>query len=135
MAVHLAQAIGEDVGLLFRMGAEAAEDLCRGVPDAGQGDDDSDGVGDACDVCTAIADPAQFDRDLDGYGNACDCDFDNNGSCNIEDFSAFLADFQTQTDSGSGTDMNVDGIVGIEDFGLFLSGFQAGLPGPSGLAQ
>ncbi|MBW2444528.1 MAG: hypothetical protein JRG83_01245 [Deltaproteobacteria bacterium] len=96
-------------------------------------DNDGDGIDDSVDNCQLIKNVGQKDTDADGYGNPCDCDFDNDGSCNIADFSIFLTAFQNQVDSGAGSDMNADGTVNIEDFGLFLSGFQASVPGPSGL--
>ncbi len=113
-------------------------DNCPAVSNASQADQDGDAVGDACDLCTAAFNPrigeVQLDTDDDGFGNLCDCDFDQDGSCNILDFDTFLGDFQTQTDSGLGTDMNGDGNVNILDFDAFLSGFSAGAPGPSAAA-
>lgn len=94
------------------------------------GDADGDGLPDSNDNCRARFNPSQGDKDMDGFGDVCDCDFDNDRLCNIDDFTAFLADFTTQIDGGAGTDMNGDGQVGIADFDLFLAGFQAGEPGP-----
>jgi hypothetical protein len=105
----------------------------RWLEAAGCPDQDGDGVCDADDVCNQLADPGQEDTDGDLYGNACDCDFDNDGTCGIQDFNLFLPDFMSSTDSGVGTDMDGNGNVGIGDFNLFLPGFQAGAPGPSGL--
>lgn len=127
-------------------------DLCESAdPDAGVGyidnvtllpceggDEDADGVMQSCDNCTEVPNPAtapptgtQPDTDADGYGNACDCDFDNDGSCGIADFSLFASDFASGVDSGAGTDMDGDGAVGIGDFGLFLPGFMRQQPGPA----
>ncbi|MBW2447806.1 MAG: hypothetical protein JRG83_18055 [Deltaproteobacteria bacterium] len=96
-------------------------------------DSDGDGVSDSQDNCIDVLN-SQFDADSDGYGNACDCDFDNDGNCDIDDFSAFIPDFVAGLDSGSGTDMSSDSFVNIDDFALFVPGFVSGSPGPSALA-
>lgn len=94
---------------------------------------DTDGTTDVADNCSAVGNASQLDTDSDQFGNACDCDFDNDGTCGIQDFNLFLPDFTAGSDSGVGTDQNGDGTVGIADFNLFLPGFMAGGPGPSGL--
>jgi ELWxxDGT repeat protein len=112
------------------------------VPAPPAPDGDSDGLPNGQDNCIAVANGpmvpdaggnSQLDTDGDFYGNACDCDFNNDGTCGIQDFNLFLPDFTGGTDSGIGTDQDGDGSVGIADFNLFLPGFQAGKPGPSGL--
>jgi hypothetical protein len=103
-------------------------------------DSDGDGLRDGRDNCVNAANGPdagpndQLDTDGDAYGNLCDCDFNQDGACDLVDFSnGFLPDFVSQTDSGVGTDMNGDEVVDLEDFQSFLSGFVAGEPGPSGL--
>jgi hypothetical protein len=119
-----------------------ADDNFAGVAYAVVTDRDGDGVLDAGDNCSEVANGtlvpdaggnSQLDTDGDGYGNACDCDFDQNLSCNIADFSIFRVDFGDSWDSGVGTDMDGSGRVEIGDFSLFRSGFSAMAPGPSGL--
>ena len=97
-------------------------------------DTDVDGVADVLDNCTTSANAGQDDTDLDGYGNICDCDFDQTGSCNIDDFSVFILDYIVGTDSGVGSDMDSSGFVNIDDFSFFILGYIAGAPGPSALA-
>jgi hypothetical protein len=105
-------------------------------------DADADGIADSLDNCTEVPNGtlipdagghSQLDTDGDDYGNVCDCDFDQNLTCNIADFSIFRVDFGDTFDSGVGTDMDGSGRVGIGDFGLFRDGFWAAVPGPSGL--
>jgi hypothetical protein len=105
-------------------------------------DADDDGVPDHRDNCIEVANGplipdlggnSQLDSDRDGNGNACDCDFDQNGFCNIADFTIFREDFIATVDRGVGTDMDGNGAVSIADFSLFREGFRATVPGPSGL--
>ena len=96
-------------------------------------DRDGDGILDTSDNCIEAQNAGQLDTDGDDYGNACDCDFDQNGSCNIADFTFFREDYITAEDRGVGTDMDGNGAVSIGDFGLFRDGYVAGEPGPSGL--
>jgi hypothetical protein len=121
----------DNVGNLIVLAGEALT-----PPDA-----DADGVPDTGDSCTQRPNGPlagandQLDTDGDGFGNVCDCDFDQDGSCNVNDFSpAFLTDIISGSDSGVGTDMNGDGSVNVDDFFFFLSGFLAGVPGPSAFA-
>jgi hypothetical protein len=103
------------------------------LPPLAGADSDSDGIPDSGDNCTHVSNAGQLDTDGDQFGNACDCDFDQSGTCGIQDFNLFLPDFMSTADSGTGTDMDSSGGVGIADFNLFLPGFSQGTPGPSGL--
>lgn len=103
------------------------------LPPLAGADSDGDSVPDSGDNCTDVANAGQLDTDGDLFGNACDCDFDQSGTCGIQDFNLFLPDFMSTVDSGTGTDMDSSGGVGISDFNLFLPGFSQGTPGPSGL--
>ena len=96
-------------------------------------DRDGDGILDTSDNCIEAPNAGQLDTDGDDYGNACDCDFDQNGSCNIADFTFFREDYIATVDRGVGTDMDGNGAVSIADFSLFRDGYVAGEPGPSGL--
>jgi hypothetical protein len=43
-------------------------------------DSDGDGFGDSFDVCPGVSNPDQIDDDFDGHGNICDCAPDDGGS-------------------------------------------------------
>jgi hypothetical protein len=92
-------------------------------------DVDGDAVSSFCDNCPNVPNRDQLDTDDDGIGNICDCDFDEDGYCNSNDATAFLADYQTGIDGGQGTDMNGDGSVDDADFALFEPMFAANAPG------
>ena len=96
-------------------------------------DVDEDLVEDDLDNCVEASNPSQLDTDGDDFGNACDCDFDQNFTCSIADFSIFREDYIATVDRGVGTDMDGNGAVSIADFSLFRDGYVAGEPGPSGL--
>ncbi len=79
--------------------------------------------------------PSQWDEDCDKTGNYCDCDFDQDGTCGIQDFNIFVEDYLASPpidQNHTGTDMNADGFVTIQDFNLFNPLFIAGAPGPHG---
>jgi hypothetical protein len=96
-------------------------------------DSDGDGIPDVSDNCIEEENASQLDTDGDDYGNACDCDFDQNLTCSIADFSIFREDYIATADRGVGTDMDGNGAVSIADFSLFRTGYIVGAPGPSGL--
>jgi hypothetical protein len=96
------------------------------------GDADGDSTADIFDTCVSVANAEQNDTDGDGFGDACDRDFDQNGACNIEDFTIFREDFIATTDRGIGTDMDGSSAVSIADFSLFRARYVAGKPGPKG---
>ena len=59
-------------------------DKCALIPDAGQPDDDGDGIGNGCDNCTQ-PNARQEDNDGDGVGDPCDADDDNDGILDASD--------------------------------------------------
>lgn len=100
-------------------------------------DVDADGVDDVADNCIVSASPAfsnQCDTDLDGYGNYCDPDYDNDFAVAGQDWSTFLAAFNTSPGLPPiKEDHDCNGSVGGSDFARFQAHF-SGPPGPSGLS-
>jgi len=94
---------------------------------------DGDRFAEGFDNCVVVPNSGQEDTDGDGFGNACDCDFDQNGECDVADFTIFREDYIAAADRGVGTDMDGNGAVSVADFSLFRTGYVTGVPGPSGL--
>ncbi len=95
------------------------------------GDRDLDGVRNGIDNCLVHANPDQTDTDGDGFGNRCDCDLDADNDCDDDDLALLVADIESGTDSGIGSDLNANGSVSMRDALLMSSGIERGRPGPS----
>jgi hypothetical protein len=98
-------------------------------------DVDGDGVSDPKDNCLVLVNGPgtnhvpnprengsyQCDDDLDGFGNLCDCDFDQNGVCELADYSYFSLYFGKPVDSNNAVfDMDCDQAIGNLDYYILL---------------
>ena len=91
-------------------GVADASDNCPNDANAGQEDDDADGVGNVCDICAAGDDNA--DLDTDGTPDACDTDADGDGidsSTDCDDMNASIgapSTWYADTDGDGAGDAN-----------------------------
>lgn len=89
-------------------------------------DQDGDGVPDGADNAYLTANASQLDTDGDGYGNAADADFNNDGTVNTADLSAFR---QAMGTTGvSQYDMTGDGTVNTADLSKFRQRYGKSAP-------
>ena len=95
-----------------------------------QADFDSDGVWDNSDNCSEDGNPDQDDSDTDDCGNLCDADYDDDGTVNFIDFSAFSFAFGSSDLEKDHTEP-VAGNINFLDFSFFSAAFGS-TPGPSG---
>ena len=93
-------------------------------------DSDGDGVSDSSDNCSDDINLDQDDTDADDCGNICDADYNDSGTVDFLDFSAFSAAFGT-TNLEMDHTQPVAGPVGFLDFTFFSAAF-GDTPGPSG---
>jgi hypothetical protein len=100
-------------------------DPCDGQPDT-----DGDTFCDIIDNCSLEAND-QLDGDQDGYGDVCDCDFDQTDFCDLPDFNAFAAVFNTGVPpTNCKFDMDPSGFIDLPDFNAFSTKFNQA-PGPA----
>jgi hypothetical protein len=91
--------------------AGCGDDGINDLPDAGDGDIDSDGVPNTIDNCPEVANSDQLDTDNDGDGDACDDDDDNDGVLDGADNCPIVAnpDQANSDDDGDGDACDGDG--------------------------
>ena len=95
-----------------------------------QTDTDGDGTVDSSDNCSNVINAGQDDTDGDACGNLCDADYDDDGTVNFIDFSAFSFAFGSSDLEKDHTEP-VAGNINFIDFSFFSNAF-ASTPGPSG---
>jgi len=95
-----------------------------------QTDTDGDGTVDSSDNCSNVINAAQDDTDGDSCGNLCDADYDDDGTVNFIDFSAFSFAFGSSDLEKDHTEP-VAGNINFIDFSFFSNAFGS-TPGPSG---
>jgi len=106
------------------------------------GDDDGDGIPDACDVHTCINDKSQYlDADGDGIADACDADSDNDGipdSTEIK-YKNLAGNFKSADFDGDGIpnyldlDDDNDGVLSLFESGVSLADINAYDPTHNGI--
>ncbi len=108
--------------MLLGLGMVAAgcgDEGFNGLPDAPDGDADSDGIADSVDNCPDLSNSDQFDTDGDGQGDACDDDDDNDGVLDAVDNCPLITNPDQANGDGDG---DGDACDGDEDGDLVADG-------------
>jgi hypothetical protein len=118
--------------------AAGCDDNCPTMDNAGQADDDADGVGQVCDNCLNHANPrlvsplafqnttgGQFDQDMDGNGNRCDGRFHSFGTfvmpADVVAFKRSVSKPVWESTCGAGTASNVCAEYDLDGLGMMMS--------------